>query len=141
DTSPGDDHISNTTSGGDYISTTTPGDDHISHTNSDGDHISTTTPGDDHISDDHISDGISGGEKPRRIYTSIISIASLHAIQVALNEVPVAPKQAKHHRWLSHENAVKSVVRSYRCIVADLEAGEVAKDPQGNGLLKTLKKT
>ncbi|WAR09932.1 LOW QUALITY PROTEIN: hypothetical protein MAR_035008, partial [Mya arenaria] len=52
--------------------------------------------------------------------------ASLHAIQEAFNEVPVAPKQAKHHRWLSHENAVKSVVRSYRCIVADLEAGREA---------------
>ena len=49
-------------------------------------------------------------------------------------------KQAKHHRWLSHNAAILSIVRTYISIVADLESNTVAANTVGNGLLKQLKK-
>ena len=60
--------------------------------------------------------------------------ASLKEVQTAFNEVPLAIKQAKHHRWLSHEKAVTSIVRSYK-------TSSISNDPVGNGLLKSLKDT
>ena len=67
--------------------------------------------------------------------------ASLKEVQAAFNEVPLAIKQAKHHRWLSHEKAVTSIVRSYKSLIVDLESSSISNDPVGNGLLKSLKDT
>ena len=67
--------------------------------------------------------------------------ASLKEVQSAFNELPLAIKQAKHHRWLSHEKAVTSIVRSYKSLIADLESSSISNDPVGNGLLKSLKDT
>ncbi|XP_052259988.1 zinc finger protein 862-like [Dreissena polymorpha] len=64
--------------------------------------------------------------------------ASLKEVQT---EAPLAIKQAKHHRWLSHEAAVTSIVKSYQSIVVDLEKKTIKDDPVGNGILKELKKT
>ena len=43
---------------------------------------------------------------------SAVRTASLHAIQEVLNDPSVKCKQAKDVRWLSHENAIKAVVRT-----------------------------
>lgn len=64
---------------------------------------------------------------------------SLKSVQKAFNQAPLSIKQAKHHRWLSHDQAVTSIVRSYKCIIVDLESSEISKDPVGHGLLKNLK--
>ena len=72
--------------------------------------------------------------------TSIVVIKQqVKSVQSAFNEVPLAIKQAKHHRWLSHEQAISSVVRSYKFIVADLESSSINEDPVGQGILKHLK--
>ncbi|CAG2213860.1 unnamed protein product [Mytilus edulis] len=65
--------------------------------------------------------------------------ASLKAVQIAFNQAPLTIKQAKHHRWLSHNQAVASIVRSYQAIVVDLETSNISSDPVGNGILKSLK--
>lgn len=64
---------------------------------------------------------------------------SLKTIQKAFNEAPLTIKQAKHHRWLSYDQAVTSVVRSFKSIIVDLESSEISTDPVGHGLLKSLK--
>ena len=48
-------------------------------------------------------------------------------------------KEPKHHRWLSHDKAITSLVKMYNCIVIDLEQNTVSGDPVGNWLLKQLK--
>ncbi|CAC5384711.1 unnamed protein product [Mytilus coruscus] len=65
--------------------------------------------------------------------------ASLKAVQIAFIQAPLTIKQAKHHRWLSHNQAVASIVRSYQAIVVDLETSNISSDPVGNGILKSLK--
>ena len=65
--------------------------------------------------------------------------ASLKNVQTAFKEKPISMKQAKHHRWLSHEQAVSSLVRSYKSVVVDLESSTISSDPVGHGLLKSLK--
>jgi len=67
--------------------------------------------------------------------------ASLKEVQKAFDEAPLSIQQAKHHRWLSHEKAVSSIVRSYKSLIADLESSSISKDPVGNGLLKNLQDT
>jgi hypothetical protein len=63
----------------------------------------------------------------------------LKKVQKAFNEAPLTIKQAKHHRWLSHNQAITSIARSYRSLVGDLESSEIGKDPVGNVLLKSIK--
>ena len=65
--------------------------------------------------------------------------ASLITVQAAFNQAPLSIKQAKHHRWLSHDQAVSSIVRSYQAIVVDLETSDISSDPVGNGILKSMK--
>ncbi|KAH3809145.1 hypothetical protein DPMN_137508 [Dreissena polymorpha] len=67
--------------------------------------------------------------------------ASLTVVQTAFKEAPLPIKQAKHHRWLSHEAADTSIAKSYQSIVVDLEKKSITDDPVGNGILKELKKT
>ena len=61
--------------------------------------------------------------------------ASLKNVQTAFKEKPISMKQAKHHRWLSHEQAVSSLVRSYKSVVVDLESSTISSDPVGHGLI------
>ncbi|XP_071144381.1 zinc finger protein 862-like [Mytilus edulis] len=63
----------------------------------------------------------------------------LKEIQKAFDQAPLAIKLAKHHRWLSHDQAISSIARSYRSLVVHLESAEIRTDPVGNGLLKNLK--
>ena len=63
----------------------------------------------------------------------------LKKVQKAFNEAPRTIKQAKHHRWLSHNQAITSIARSYKSLVGDLESSEIGKDPVGNGLSKSIK--
>ena len=63
----------------------------------------------------------------------------LKEVQKAFNVAPRTIKQAKHHRWPSHNQAITSIARSYRSLVVDLESSEIRKDPVGNGLLKSIK--
>jgi len=63
----------------------------------------------------------------------------LKKVQKAFNEAPLTIKQAKHHRWLSHNQAITSIARSYKSLVINLESSEIRKDPVGNGLLKSIK--
>ncbi|XP_052233238.1 zinc finger protein 862-like [Dreissena polymorpha] len=65
--------------------------------------------------------------------------ASLKDVQTAFDDAPLSVKEAKHHRWLSHDKAVSGIVRCYRSIVVDLESANIAEDPIGNGLLKNLR--
>jgi hypothetical protein len=53
--------------------------------------------------------------------------------------LPRTIKQAKHHRWLSHNQVITSIARSYKSLVGDLESSEIGKDPVGNGLSKSIK--
>ena len=46
--------------------------------------------------------------------------SSLAAVQNAFGDKQLKVKQAKHHRWLSHDQAVTAIVRSYRSLVTDL---------------------
>ena len=63
----------------------------------------------------------------------------LKKVQKAFNEAPLTIKQAKHHRWLSHNQAITSIARSYKSLVINLESSEIRKDPVGNVLLKSIK--
>ena len=65
--------------------------------------------------------------------------AGLKSVQRAFQEAHLSIKQAKHHRWLGHDRAVSSILRSYKIIVIDLESSTVSAEPVGNGLLKSLK--
>ena len=60
-------------------------------------------------------------------------------VQTAFNQAPLAIKQAKHHRWLSHDQAVSSIIKSYKYMIENLETTEISTDPVGNGILKSLK--
>ncbi|CAC5423631.1 unnamed protein product [Mytilus coruscus] len=60
-------------------------------------------------------------------------------IQKAFDQAPLAIKLAKHHRWLSHDQAISSIARSYRSLVVHLESAEIRNDPVRHGLLKNLK--
>ncbi|CAC5370278.1 unnamed protein product [Mytilus coruscus] len=64
---------------------------------------------------------------------------SLENVQKALGEPVLKVKKAKHHRWLSHGQAVRAIVTSYRAIIIDIESNTISGDPVGNGLLKNLK--
>ena len=43
---------------------------------------------------------------------SAVRMANLHAIQELLNDPQIKCKQAKDVRWLSHDNAIKALIRS-----------------------------
>ena len=64
--------------------------------------------------------------------------SSLSAVQKAFGDKQLKVKQAKHHRWLSHDQAVTAIVRSYRSLVTDLSQHGISQDPKGHGLLKGI---
>ena len=71
---------------------------------------------------------------------SAVRMASLHAIQEVLNDPSIKCKLAKDVRWLSHDMAIKAVVRilSSLLISLDREASENS-EPTAHGLLKFIK--
>lgn len=48
-------------------------------------------------------------------------MANLHAIQEVLNDPVIKCKQAKDVRWLSHDNAIKALIRTLPSILVSLE--------------------
>ena len=55
-----------------------------------------------------------------KYYTySAVHHASLQKVQAAFGEPQLSMKEAKHHRWLSHEKAVSALVRSYRYVYVE----------------------
>ena len=79
-------------------------------------------------------------EDTYRYYTnSSKKTTSVKDVQISFRDAPLAIKQAKHHRWLSHDKAVSSFVRSSRSLVVDLETSTVSEGSVGNGLLKSYK--
>ncbi|CAC5382317.1 unnamed protein product [Mytilus coruscus] len=63
---------------------------------------------------------------------------SLENVQKALGEPVLKVKKAKHHRWLSHGQAVRAIVTSYRAINIDLESNTISGDPVSNGMVKSM---
>ena len=71
---------------------------------------------------------------------SVVRMASLRNIQEILNETHIKCKQAKDVRWLSHDNAIKAVIRSLPALLVSLdrEASENV-EPTAHGLFKFMK--
>ena len=71
---------------------------------------------------------------------SAVCTASLQTIQEVLNDPVIKCKQAKDVRWLSHENAIKAVVRTLPSLLVSLdrEASENG-EPTAVGLYKFMK--
>ena len=67
-------------------------------------------------------------------------MASLHAIQELLNDPQIKCKQAKDVCWLSHNNAIKALIRSLPSVLVSLdrEASENS-EPTAHGLYKFMK--
>ena len=67
-------------------------------------------------------------------------MANLHAIQEILNDPQIKCKQAKNVHWLSHDNAIKALIRSLPSISVrlDREASENG-EPTAQGLYKFMK--
>ena len=66
-------------------------------------------------------------------------MANLHAIQELLNDPQIKCKQAKYVRWLSHDNAIKALIRSLPILISlDREASENG-EPTAHGLYKFMK--
>jgi hypothetical protein len=67
-------------------------------------------------------------------------MAGLHAIQEVLDQPTLKCKEAKDVRWLSHDMAIKAVIRTYPSILVSLdrEASERG-EPTAHGLLKFMK--
>lgn len=70
---------------------------------------------------------------------STVNNARLKQVQEAFEQKKLVIKQAKHHRWLSHNQAVSSIVRSFQCLITDLEQRSISGDAVGNGILKRFK--
>jgi len=71
---------------------------------------------------------------------SAVRMASLHAIQEILDDPQIKCKLAKDVRWLSHDNAIKAVIRTLPSILVSLdrEASENG-EPTAHGLYKFMK--
>lgn len=71
---------------------------------------------------------------------SSVRLAGLHAIQGMLNDPIIKCKEAKDVRWLSHENAIKAVIRTLPSLLVSLdrEASERG-EPTALGLLRFVK--
>ena len=71
---------------------------------------------------------------------SAVRMANLHAIQEVLNDPNIKCKQAKDVRWLSHDMAIKALIRTLPSlfISLDREASE-NNEPTAHGLLKFMK--
>ena len=70
---------------------------------------------------------------------SAVRMANLHAIQEVFNDPNIKCKQAKDVRWLSHDMAIKALIRTLPSLFISLdhEASE-NNEPTAHGLLKFM---
>ena len=67
-------------------------------------------------------------------------MAGLHAIQAVLDDPIIKLKQAKDVKWLSHEAAISSILRTIPSLIASLEReASERKEPAAVGLVKFVK--
>ena len=96
----------------------------------------------------HAADGIPYLQRYKSILQTLfyfyqnssVRMASLHAIQEVLNDPVIKCKQAKDVRWLSHDNAIKALIRTLPSILVSLdrEASENG-EATAHGLLNFMK--
>ena len=71
---------------------------------------------------------------------SAVRMASLHAIQEVLNDPLIKCKLAKDVRWLSHDNAIKALIRTFPSILVSLDREASEKgEATAHGLLSFMK--
>ena len=72
-------------------------------------------------------------------HNSPVRTSGLHAIQEVLSDPVIKCKEAKDVRWLSHEHAVKAILRTLPSLITSLdrEASE-RSEPTARGLLKFI---
>ena len=71
---------------------------------------------------------------------SAVHMGNLHAIQEVLNDPNIKCKQAKDVRWLSHDMAIKAVIRTLPSLFVSLDREASENDePTAHGLLKLMK--
>lgn len=67
-------------------------------------------------------------------------MAGLHTIQEILNDPIIKLKEAKDVRWLSHEHAIKALIRILPSLITSLERAATERDePTAVGLVKIVK--
>ena len=71
---------------------------------------------------------------------SAVGMASLHSIQEVLNDPHIKCKLAEYVRWLSHDHAIKALIRTFPSILVSLdrEASE-NNEATAHGLLNFMK--
>ena len=71
---------------------------------------------------------------------STVRMAGLHAIQEVLDDPVIKLKQAKDVRWLSHESAISSILRTMQSLIVSLEReGSERDEPAAVGLVKFVR--
>ena len=71
---------------------------------------------------------------------SPVRLAGLHAIQEVLSDSVIKLKQAKDVRWLSHEAAISSILRTMPSLIMSLEREASERDePAAIGLVRFVK--
>ena len=71
---------------------------------------------------------------------SAVRMAGLHAIQEVLDDSVIKLKQAKDVRWLSHEAAISSILRTMPSLIMSLEReGTERHEPAAVGLVRFVK--
>ena len=71
---------------------------------------------------------------------STVQMAGLHCIQAVLDNPLIKLKQAKDVRWLSHEAAISSILRTMPSLITSLEReASERKEPTAVGLVKSVK--
>ena len=69
-----------------------------------------------------------------------VRMAGLHATQEILNDPIIKLKEAKDVRWLSHEHAIKALIRILPSLITSLEREATERDePTAVGLVKVVK--
>ena len=67
-------------------------------------------------------------------------MAGLHAIQEILNDPIIKLKEAKDVRWLSHEHAIRALIRTLPSLITSLEREATERDePTAVGLVRVVK--
>ena len=67
-------------------------------------------------------------------------MARLHTIQEILNDPIIKLREAKDVRWLSHEHAIKAVIRILPSLITSLEREASERDePTAVGLVRVVK--
>ncbi len=71
---------------------------------------------------------------------SPVRMGGLHAIQEILNDPIIKLKEAKDVRWLSHEHAIRALIRSLPSLITSLAREATERDePTAVGLVRVVK--